>query len=241
MSTKVSRSSKKVEAEVKHEVVVPVVVPAPEPVEDDAEDVDGDESKTQTVDDLLESQSTLIKQGMQYLSQAKAMNQAIRRAHNQALRKQSQRKKVRKTVVHSGILKLVPLPPEAEAFLKSVNKEIPENREMRRTDLSGAIYDYVKANNLYKPDPSKESGYDRKVIIPDIKLRTLFTLTPDETLDFSSINRNLAKVYKSARDAVEGVVPAPVVVPATKAAAPAAAAPAAAAPAKKGKAAGHSA
>jgi hypothetical protein len=41
MSTKVSRSSKKVEAEVKHEVVVPVVVPAPEPVEDDAEDVDG--------------------------------------------------------------------------------------------------------------------------------------------------------------------------------------------------------
>jgi len=236
MSTKVSRSSKKVEAEVKPEPVVELKPAAvPEPIEDDAEDVD-DESKAQTVDDLLESQSNLIKQGMQFLSQAKAMNQSIRRAHNQALRKQSQRKKVRKTVVHSGILKLVPLPPEAETFLKSVNVAIPENREMRRTDLSGAIYDYVKANNLYKPDPSKESGYDRKVIIPDVKLRTLFTLTPDETLDFSSINRNLAKVYKSARDAAEGVAPAPVVpAPAPKAAA---AAPAAA---KKGKVAGHSA
>jgi hypothetical protein len=238
MSTKVSRSSKKVESEVKHEPVqVPAPAPVPEPVEDDAEDVEGDESKKHSVDDLLESQANLIKQGMQLLSQAKAMNQSIRRAHNQALRQQSQRKKVRKTVVHSGILKLVALPPEAETFLKAVGVAIPESREMRRTDLSGAIYDYVKANNLYKPDPSKESGYDRKVIIPDIKLRTLFTLTPEETLDFSSINRNLAKVYKTMKDAAEGLAPAPVAAPVvTKAVAPAAAA-----PAKKGKVAGSSA
>lgn len=240
-STKVSRSAKKVEAPKEDVKTTPVVDVKPDVV-DEVEDADADESKKQSVDELLEMQSNLIKQGMQALSQAKAMNQQIRRAHNYALRQQSQKKKVRKTVVHSGILKLVALPPEASAFLKAVGKEIPESGEMRRTELSGAIYDYVKANNLYKPDPSKESGYDRKVIIPDVKLRTLFSLTADKTLDFSSINVNLATIYRNAKNALEGSAPAvapAAPAPAAKAAAPVA--PAAAAPVKKGKVAGSSA
>jgi len=231
MSTKVSRS-KKVDA--------PVVEVKPEPVVEVKTDVvdeveDADESKRQSLDELLELQSNLIKQATQLMSQAKAMNQQIRRAHNFEVRLQNQRKKVRKTVVHSGILKLVALPPEASAFLKAVNVALPENNLMRRTELSGAIYDYVKANNLYKPDPSKDSGYDRKVIIPDVKLRTLFSLSADKTLDFSSINVNLATIYRRAKEAAEADGSA---VPAAPAAAKTAAAPAAA---KKGKAAGASA
>ena len=228
MSTKVART-KKVEVTKEEVKPEPVVEVKPTVVDGDADvpEDDADDSKKQSVDELLEMQSNLIKQGMQLFSQAKAMNQLIRRAHNSALRAQSQKKKTRKSVVHSGILKLVPLPPEAEAFLKAVKEDIPEDHLMRRTDLSGKIYNYVKSQNLYKPDPSKTSGYDRKVIIPDGKLRTLFSLDADKTLDFSSINVNLAVIYKRAKDVEAGVTPAP--------------APVVVAPAKKGKAAGQSA
>jgi len=75
---------------------------------------------------------------------------------------------------------------------------------MRRTELSGHIYDYVKSKNLYKVDPSRESGYDRKVILPDVNLRTLFSLSDDKTLDFSSINANLAVIYRRMKELAEG-------------------------------------
>jgi len=225
MSTKVARSKKEAPVVSAPE---PVVVPAPEPVVE-LEDVD--KSERESFDDLLEKQLTLIKDGMQLLTQAKAMNQKLRSAHNYELRQQGQRnKKVRKTNVESGILKLAPIPPEAVSFLKSINVTIPENNMLRRTELSGHIYDYVKEHKLYKPDPSKESGFDRKVIIPDGKLRTLFTLAADKTLDFSSINVNLAAIYRRAKESEGESAPAPA--PAVKAAA---------APVKKGKVAGSSA
>jgi chromatin remodeling complex protein RSC6 len=228
-STKVSRSSKK------NEVAEPVVAPVVAPVVDEKQEVvDGDdgenEAKKSSVEELLMEQAALIKQGMEKLQEAKAMNNQIRSAHKSALR-QKTTKKPRKNTVQSGILKLVTLPPEAETFLKEVGAAIPENHEMRRTEFSGALYDYIKSHNLYKPDPSKESGYDRKVIIPDVKIRKLFSLSADKTLDFSSINVNLATIYRRAKELLEG---------AGKSAA-AAPAPVAAAPAKKGKVAGASA
>ena len=228
MSTKVARSKKEAPVVSAPE---PVVVPAPEPVVDVE---DADKSERESFEDLLEKQLTLIKDGMGLLTQAKAMNQKLRSAHNFELRQQGQRnKKVRKTNVESGILKLAPIPPEALAFLKSINVAIPESNMLRRTELSGHIYDYVKEHKLYKPDPSKESGFDRKVIIPDGKLRTLFTLSADKTLDFSSINVNLAAIYRRAKEA-DGES-APAAAPVVKAAAPAAAS------VKKGKVAGSSA
>jgi hypothetical protein len=229
MSTKVARSKKE----------TPVVpAPAPEPVVVPEPVVDvvelEDKSERESFEDLLEKQLTLIKDGMQLFTQAKALNQKIRSAHNFELRQAGQRKKTQRNVnVASGILKLAPLPPEAQIFLKSINVTIPENNMLRRTDLSGHIYDYVKEHKLYKPDPSKESGFDRKVIIPDNKLRTLFSLTADKTLDFSSINVNLAAIYRRAKEA-DGES-APAVAPVVKAAVPVAA------PVKKGKVAGSSA
>jgi hypothetical protein len=230
-STKVSRSSKKVEVpEVKPE---PVPAPVVEEKHDAADDGDAEnESKKSSVEELLAEQASLIKQGMEKLQEAKAMNNQIRSAHKSALR-QKTTKKPRKNTVQSGILKLTPLPPEAETFLKEVGATIPETHEMRRTEFSGELYTYIKSNNLYKPDPSKESGYDRKVIIPDAKIRKLFSLPADKTLDFSSINVNLATIYRRAKELLEGAGTAGVK--------PAAAAPAAAAPVKKGKVAGSSA
>lgn len=222
MSTTKAPRSKKVDpvVEVKPE---PVVEVKPEVVEDVE---DADESKKVTFDELIDQFTEQYKSLRAQTLSLGAMIVQIRRAHNQGLRAQVQKKKVRKAVVDSGILKPVVLPPEAETFLKAVGVKIPDDKLMRRTELSGAIYDYVKANTLYKPDPSKESGFDRKVIIPDAKLKTLFSLSADKTLDFSSINVNLATIYRRAKELASGV---------------AAPAPVAAAPAKKGKSASGSA
>jgi len=234
MATKAPRSKK---VEVTKEDVKPE--PPVEVKPDVVDEVDGeDESKKATFDELVETFTEKYKELRAGMLAMGAMIVQLRRAHNQGLRAQVQKKKVRKATVDSGILKPVPLPPEAETFLKAVGVKIPEGGLMRRTELSGAIYDYVKANSLYKPDPSKESGFDRKVIIPDVKLRTLFTLTADKTLDFSSINVSLATIYRRAKESAAGtsgsapapVKTAPVVAPAS-----------ATTPAKKGKAANSNA
>jgi hypothetical protein len=224
MSTTKAPRSKKVDpvVEVKPE---PVVEVKPDVVEDGE---DADESKKVTFDELIDQFTDKYKALRAETLSLGAMIVQLRRAHNQGLRAQVQKKKVRKAVVDSGILKPVTLPPEAETFLKAVGVKVPEDKLMRRTELSGAIYDYVKANSLYKPDGSKESGFDRKVIIPDAKLKTLFSLSAEKTLDFSSINVNLATIYRRAKE-VEA---------AKTSGAPVVAAPAAA---KKGKVAGSNA
>jgi len=240
-AVKGSKSKKEVESKNESKVSVkdepkpePVETKPEEHVENEVDDVE--ESKKVTFDELMETMQERYKELRQQTLAFGGMLVQIRRAHNQALRQQSAKKKTRKAVVDSGILKPVPLPQEARAFLTDVGVAIPESNLMRRTELSGAIYDYVKANSLYKPDPSKETGFDRKVIIPDAKLRKLFSLTADKTLDFSSINVNLAQIYRRARELLEAANGgAPVV---SKSAAPA---PAPAPAAKKGKVAGSSA
>jgi hypothetical protein len=237
MSNTKATKSKKVE-EMKSEPVKtePVVETKPDEVnETDVNETDVEESKKQSFDDVLEMMQERYKELRQQMLAFGGMMAQLKRSHNQTMRQQSQKKKTRKVVVDSGILKPVPLPDEARAFLTDVKVAIPENGLVRRTELTGAIFDYVKANSLYKPDPSKETGFDRKVIIPDAKLRKLFSLSADKTLDFSSINQNLAVIYRHAREMTENNTT-------TSAAAPAsAAAKAPAAPVKKGKAAGSSA
>lgn len=208
-STKATKVAKKevVKDEPKPEPVV--VETKPEVVENESDN----EDKKVTFDELMEQWTEQYKNVRQAVLGLGGMQVQLRRAHNQAMRAQSQKKKPRRVAVDSGILKPVALPVEAVAFLKDVGVAIPESGLMRRTELSGAIYDYVKSKSLYKPDPSRETGFDRKVIIPDEKLRKLFSLGKDATLDFSSINSNLAVIYKNAKevagDAPAAAAPAP--------------------------------
>jgi len=208
-STKATKVAKKevVKDEPKPEPVV--VETKPEVVENESDN----EDKKVTFDELMEQWTEQYKNVRQAVLALGGMQVQLRRAHNQAMRAQSQKKKPRRVAVDSGILKPVALPVEAVAFLKDVGVAIPESGLMRRTELSGAIYDYVKSKSLYKPDPSRETGFDRKVIIPDEKLRKLFSLGKDATLDFSSINSNLAVIYKNAKevagDAPAAAAPAP--------------------------------
>ena len=203
--TKVAK--KETVKDVKDEVKpVPVVEVKPDVVENEVDNDNENETKQVTFDELFES---LTERAKNLTSEARAITAALtqlRRAHNQDLRKQSQKKKTRRVAVDSGILKPVSVPVEALAFLKAVGTAVPESGLMRRTELSGHIYDYVKSKNLYKVDPSRDSGYDRKVILPDANLRTLFSLSDDKTLDFSSINANLAVIYRRMKESQEGGV-----------------------------------
>jgi hypothetical protein len=202
-STKNTKVSKKevTKDEVK---AAPVVEVKPDVVENEVDNDNDNETKKVTFDELLDP---LLERVKNLTSEARAITATLtqlRRAHNQELRAQSQKKKTRRVAVDSGILKPVPVPAEALAFLKAVGTAVPESGLMRRTELSGHIYDYVKSKNLYKVDPSRDSGYDRKVILPDANLRTLFTLSAEKTLDFSSINANLAVIYRRMKESTEG-------------------------------------
>lgn len=211
--------------DVKDEVKpVPVVEVKQDVVENEVDNEN--ETKKVTFDEQLELVMECNKNQIAVARALQAQLNQLRRLHNQALRDdKDRRKKPRKNAVDSGILKPVSIPLEALAFLKAVGTAVPESGLMRRTELSGHIYDYVKSKNLYKVDPSRESGYDRKVILPDVNLRTLFSLSDEKTLDFSSINANLAVIYRRMKELAEGdatttktvVDVAPVV---TKAAAP---------------------
>jgi hypothetical protein len=235
MSTaKTSRTKKEVESKVSQDVKPEPVVETKVDVVEDGEDAD--DSQKVTFETLMESMTEEYKSLCASVVGFKAKLVSLRRAHNQAMRQQSSRKKTRKAVVDSGILKPLPLPVEAEVFLKDIGVAIPESNLMRRTEFSAALYEYVKSKSLYKADPSKESGFDRKVIIPDAKIRKLFSLSADQTLDFSTINVNLATIYRRAKELLlaSGGAPAAPVAPKAPVTAPIAAA-------KKGKVAGSSA
>jgi hypothetical protein len=95
------------------------------------------------------------------------------------------------------ILQPVELPLVARTFLTDIEIPIPNDNLMLRTLFTAKIYEYVKANNLYKLDASKKNGFDTRVIIPDQPLRSLFSLNDTDTLDFSSISTGVQKIYSN--------------------------------------------
>jgi chromatin remodeling complex protein RSC6 len=97
-------------------------------------------------------------------------------------------------------MKPAPIPPEAKNFIQEIGESIPDNNLLLRTELSRYIYDYIKTNNLYKQDSSKVSGYNKMVIVPDDKIKTLFSLNDGQTLNFVSMNVNLAILYRRMFD-----------------------------------------
>jgi hypothetical protein len=86
-----------------------------------------------------------------------------------------------------------PIPSKAKIFLQEIGHSISDNN-LRRTELSKYIYDYIKTNNLYG------HNHNKNIIYPDDNIRKLFSLNDDQTLDFGSINKNLNILYRQMRD-----------------------------------------
>lgn len=79
----------------------------------------------------------------------------------------------------SGFAKPIKLSAEMCTFLG-----VPEGTEMSRTDVTRRLTQYIKANNLNKPD-------NKRIIVPDTKLRKILNLKGDEEVSYFSIQRYL--------------------------------------------------
>lgn len=84
--------------------------------------------------------------------------------------------------------------PIIRKFFSDINQKIPSDY-MIRWNFSRIIYKYIVANNLYLIDPSSESGFNRKIIIPDIHLRTLFSLLSEDQIHFNAIDKHITKLF----------------------------------------------
>ena len=92
----------------------------------------------------------------------------------------------------SSITTLIPIPDNIQHFLHDINASVPENKLMSQNDVCKVIHNYIRVNDLFKP------GND-KIIIPDFKLRTLFTLPEYYIVDYPMINTYLNNIYVNSR------------------------------------------
>jgi len=84
--------------------------------------------------------------------------------------------------------------PNITNFFRNINQEILSDY-MIRWNFSRIIYKYISSNNLYLVDSSTESGFNRNIIIPDIHLRTLFSLSEDDQIDSKTIDNHITKLF----------------------------------------------
>jgi chromatin remodeling complex protein RSC6 len=88
--------------------------------------------------------------------------------------------------------------------------------EMPRTKVTSALYQYVKTNGLQSH--MVDGKFDKRTIVPDAKLRTLFGLGKDETIEFKTFQTHVSKLYnaeKVSSGKEEVAAPTPTPTPAT--------------------------
>lgn len=79
----------------------------------------------------------------------------------------------------SGFAKPIKLSEEICKFL-----EIPEGSELSRTEVTRRLTQYIKTNNLNNPE-------NRRIILPDAKLRQILALKGDEEVSYFTIQHYL--------------------------------------------------
>lgn len=83
----------------------------------------------------------------------------------------------------SGFNKPKPVPIEIINLL-GLEKDI----ELPRTKITKLIYGYIKDNKLQSPE-------DKRTIVPDTKLKKLFSLKKDDKVTFYNIQTHIKKLY----------------------------------------------
>lgn len=81
---------------------------------------------------------------------------------------------------HSGFNKLQPVPPELKKLLKIREDILP------RSKVTSLLYQYFTDNKMYN---------DKKDIIPNQKIKKIFGMKDDDTMNFYNLQIWLRKVY----------------------------------------------
>ena len=127
----------------------------------------------------------------------KAMNDLRNKKRNDMRREHKLNQEIRTNKTRNpsnSILISRPIPISVKIFLKEIGYSIPDNNLLRRTQVTGELYEYIRTNDLYLYENS------RRTIVPDSKIRKLFSLSYGETLDILSINTYMADIYKEMLD-----------------------------------------
>ena len=162
---------------------------APEPVVEATEAVAEPAEKadvTTEINDELADLMKLIQERSALDNQIKTRVKNIEKkvARMSKIIKSAKKKKSVKSNKVSGFEKPTPISDELAKFVGEPNGTL-----MARTAISKKIHEYVKSNNL-------QDEKNRRIIIPDAKLKKLLKTGPNDTLSYFNLQRFLKVHFK---------------------------------------------
>ncbi len=95
----------------------------------------------------------------------------------------TERKRANARTNPNGFAKPAKITDEMHEFLS-----IPKGTEISRTDVTRRINAYIKEHNLYKPE-------NKRIILPDDKLRKILGAKSDEEVTFFNLQRFLSRSF----------------------------------------------
>lgn len=137
---------------------------------------------TENFDILYQNMQEQIKEVNATIKFLKVNMKELGKLHKQDINRVSKRKKVRKNNV-SGINKPKEVPLSIKELLK-LDKDVL----LARTEVTKKIYEYIKANEL-------QDQNDKRTILPNDKLKELFSLEDTEELSFYNLQSYIKKLY----------------------------------------------
>tara|TARA_B100001059_G_scaffold114197_1_gene114347 strand:+ start:190 stop:768 length:579 start_codon:yes stop_codon:yes gene_type:complete len=166
----------------KKEATPEPVVEATEAVAEPAEKAD----VTTEINDELADLMKLIQERSALDNQIKTRVKNIEKkvARMSKIIKSAKKKKSVKSNKVSGFEKPTPISDELAKFVGEPNGTL-----MARTAISKKIHEYVKSNNL-------QDEKNRRIIIPDAKLKKLLKTGPNDTLSYFNLQRFLKVHFK---------------------------------------------
>ena len=166
----------------KKEVASEPVVEASEAVAEPAEKAD----VTTEINDELADLMKLIQERSALDNQIKKRVKNIEKkvARMSKIIKSAKKKKSVKSNKVSGFEKPTPISDELAKFVGEPNGTL-----MARTAISKKIHEYVKSNDL-------QDEKNRRIIVPDAKLKKLLKTGPNDTLSYFNLQRFLKVHFK---------------------------------------------
>jgi len=166
-------------AEPKAKVVEPVVKAAPAVV--DAPAAVEDAHVSNAMDDLAAKFNALAALMKETQSALKVLSKEYEKMKKTVSK--SERKRANARTNPNGFAKPALITDALCDFLS-----VPKGTEMSRTDVTRKINAYIKEHNLNKPE-------NKRIILPDDKLRKILGVKPTEEVSFFSLQRFLSPLF----------------------------------------------
>jgi chromatin remodeling complex protein RSC6 len=201
MESKQVKQTKQAKQTKKTEEVAPVVEATPVETVQETTEATQEEVSVESHQQIQEKLATLSSEMLRLTKEHLHYSKLLARAHQREVK--SARKNRRqhaggetKRLNPSGFNKPTLVPESLVKFLG-----LESGVEMPRTKVTSALYTYVKSNGLQSH--MVEGKLDKRTIVPDAKLRTLFGLGKDETIEFKTFQTHVSKLYNAEKAASE--------------------------------------